>query len=199
MKCICFQKSRNSLSLSFHWSFHAFHKCALFIFQVVRLTGNLSNCALHRIFFLASSGFFVPLCLKAPSENASRTIFLLQWLGLLQVPSQLNDDSLLKIFSKDFLWNCIQLLSFPTERWFTSQNFFRKIYYEIAYNCYPSQLNDDSLLKIFFERFIMKLHTIVIPNKQTNAKVTRLAKKYFKTQSNTFLIKLKCHEVFREN
>ena len=148
MKCICFQKSRNSLSLSFHWSFHAFHKCALFIFQVVRLTGNLSNCALHRIFFLASSGFFVPLCLKAPSENASRTIFLLQLLGLLQV---------------------------------------------------PSQLNDDSLLKFFFERFIMKLHTIVIPNKQINTKVTRLAKKYFKTQSNTFLIKLKCPEVFREN
>ena len=136
MKCIYFQKSINSLSLSFHWSFHAFRKCALFIFQVVRLTGNLSNCALHRIFFLASSGFFVPLCLKAPSENASRTIFLLQRLGLLQVPSQLNDDSLLKIFferfimklhtivilpnwtmihfskisSKDLLWNCIQLL-----------------------------------------------------------------------------------------
>ena len=86
--------------------------------------------------------------MKAPSENASRTIFLLQRLGLLQV---------------------------------------------------PSQLNDDSLLKIFFERFIMKLHTIVIPNKQTNTKVTRLAKKYFKTQSNTFLIKLKCSEVFREN
>ena len=86
--------------------------------------------------------------MKAPSENASRTIFLLQLLGLLQV---------------------------------------------------PSQLNDDSLLKFFFERFIMKLHTIVIPNKQINTKVTRLVKKYFKTQSNTFLIKLKCPEVFREN
>ena len=148
MKCIYFQKSINSLSLSFHWSFHAFHKCALFISQVVRLTANLSNCALLRRFFFCIFWVFVPLCLKAPSENASRTIFLLQRLGLLQV---------------------------------------------------PSQLNDDSLLKIFFERFIMKLHTIVIPNKQTNTKVTRLAKKYFKTQSNTFLIKLKCSEVFREN
>ena len=45
----------------------------------------------------------------------------------------------------------------------------------------------------------MKLHTIFIPNKQTNKKVTRLAKKSFKTQSSTYLIKLKCSEVFREN
>ena len=148
MKCIYFQKSINSVSLSFHWSFHAFHKCALSISQGVRLTANLSNCALHRRFFFAYSEFFVPLSLKASSENASRKIFLLQRLGLLQV---------------------------------------------------PSQLNDDSLLKFFFERFIMKLHTIVIPNKQTNTKATRLAKKYFKTQSNTCLIKLKCSEVFRKS
>ena len=45
----------------------------------------------------------------------------------------------------------------------------------------------------------MKLHTSVTPNKQANTKVTRLAKKSFKTQSNTYLIKLKCSEVFRKN
>ena len=148
MKCIYFQKSINSLNLSFHWSFHAFHKCALFISQGVRLTADLSSCALHRRFF---SCIFWVFCTA--------------------------------LFESTF-GECFQNNIFASATWSSTSSF-------------PTER--DSLLKILFESFIMKLHTIVIPNKQTNTKATRLAKKYFKTQSNTYLIKLKCSEVFRKS
>ena len=88
------------------WSFHKFHKCISFTSQIVRLTtSGLSNFALHRgFFFLRFLAFLDPFVWKKHLwQAASRTIFSFQGLcdknlGLLQVPSQLIDNSLPKIF-----------------------------------------------------------------------------------------------------
>ena len=88
------------------WSLHKFHKCISFTSQIVRLTtSGLSNLALHRgFFFLRFLAFLDPFVWKKHLwQAASRTIFSFQGLcdknlGLLQVPSQLIDNSLPKIF-----------------------------------------------------------------------------------------------------
>ena len=110
MKCIYFQKSINSVSLSFHWSFHAFHKCALFISQGVRLTANLSNCHSTADFFLHILSFLYRFLWKHLRRMLLEKYFCFSDLIFCKFLLSWTMIHISNFFSKDSLWNCIQLL-----------------------------------------------------------------------------------------
>ena len=106
-----FKKNINSLSLSFHWSFHAFHKCALFISQVVRLTKIFQTVHSTADFFSCIFWVFWTTLF----ESTFGRILLEQYFSFsdLVFYKFLPNWTIIHFsifFLRDSLWNCIQLL-----------------------------------------------------------------------------------------
>ena len=112
MKWKHFHKLEISLSLSFWWPLHAFHKYILFISQIVRLMASgLSDFAFHRGFFSCMALVFWTTLFESTYGRllleqyfSFRDLVIRPW-SLLQAPSQLNNNSLLKtFFQRSIIW-----------------------------------------------------------------------------------------------